>query len=77
MNARTPLHDCEWTRSAKGGAIRASYRGLHVSIYRLRNADRLRFRIDGELPASVTSTHAAVGWLWEKLLSRLEWRRVA
>ena len=68
---RTPLHDQAWKHAKSGDAIYTTWRGFHLSVYRRRNSERLRFRLDGAFPVRITSTREAIGYLWEKLLRRL------
>ncbi len=68
---RTPLHELEWTRSAKGHAIRTVWRGCHLSVYRRPNEQRYRFRLDGRFPETITRASEAIGYLWARLLSKV------
>ena len=68
--ARTPLHDQPWQRSAKGYSVFTRWRGLHLSVYSRPNEQTLRFRLDGPLPARITSTSEAISFLWQNVVSR-------
>lgn len=68
---RTPLHDVTWTRSASGRAVRARYRSLHVSVWRRPQGGALHFTVSGTFPPSITNAAEAIGYLWNRLLSRL------
>lgn len=70
-DARTPLHAQDWKRARSGDAIYTTWRTFHLSVYRRRNSERLRFRLDGAFPVRITSTTEAIAFLWERLLSRL------
>ena len=67
----TPLHDLRWQRSKAGSSIFTRWKGLHLSVYRKPNQETLRFRLDGPLPARITTTTEAIGILWQTVVSRL------
>ncbi len=65
------ISDLTWQRSASGLAIRTRYRGLHVSIWQRPQGGAYRFTLSGSLPATITTTSAAIAFLWTKLLCRV------
>ncbi len=67
----TPLHAATWRRSASGLAVRAAWRGLHLSVWRRPQGGPYHFTISGAFPASVETTTAAIAYLWRRVLSRL------
>jgi len=69
---RTPLHDLAWERSASGRSLRTRYKTLHISLWRRPQGGALNFTISGTLPAEITTVREAIGYLWTKLLCRME-----
>ena len=68
---RTPLHDSHWQRSKAGSSIFTRWKGLHLSVYQKANQETLRFRLDGPLPARITTTSEAIAFLWRNVVSRI------
>ena len=68
---RTPLHDQHWQRSKAGSSLFTRWRGLHLSVYQKPNQETLRFRLDGPLPARITTTTEAIGFVWQTIVSRI------
>lgn len=58
-------------RIPQGSSVYTTWRPMHLSVYRRRNSDRLRFRLDGELPAFITTVVEARAFLWRRLLSKI------
>jgi hypothetical protein len=70
-DTRTRAHDLDWHRSASGLAIRTVWYGFHLSIWRRPQGGPYHFTVSGTLPASISTTGEAIGFVWDRLLSRI------